>query len=120
MRLINKEKDRVILALTAKELSIIRLSIGEVLDAIETWEIPVRVGVTAVEAKAFWSRLGEVISRANGRTQIELQVSASELLIANNALNEICNGIDIPEFEARIGAPVDDARNLLSEVHALV
>lgn len=34
----------------------------------------------------------------------EINITEEELLISNSALNEICNGIDIAEFETRIGA----------------
>ena len=34
----------------------------------------------------------------------DVQFSLDELLVVSNALNEVCNGIDVPEFHARIGA----------------
>ena len=41
-----------------------------------------------------------------------------ELLIINNALNEICNGISMAdsEFETRVGNTRDAARKLLAKV----
>ena len=36
--------------------------------------------------------------------QAQLTIDENELLILNSALNEICNGISVPEFETRIGA----------------
>ena len=33
----------------------------------------------------------------------EIRLTASELAIINNALNEICHGIDLPGFASRIG-----------------
>lgn len=44
----------------------------------------------------------------------EINLSESELLILNSALNEICNGIDIAEFETRIGSKKESAATLLS------
>lgn len=46
-------------------------------------------------------------------------LSADELLIVNNAINEICNALDVAEFSTRIGASVDEARSLLRQVGEL-
>jgi hypothetical protein len=34
---------------------------------------------------------------------VQLQLSEAELALITNALNEVCNGIDLFEFEARMG-----------------
>jgi len=36
----------------------------------------------------------------------------------NNALNEVCNGIDVEEFETRLGWPRNRLSELLSQIHA--
>lgn len=46
----------------------------------------------------------------------EINITESELLILNSALNEVCNGIDIAEFETRIGSEKDDVVALLNKV----
>jgi len=50
-----------------------------------------------------------------------LTLDERELLIINNALNEICNGVDIDDFEfpARIGADREEAQALLQRVGRL-
>ena len=47
-------------------------------------------------------------------------LSTSELVLLNNALNEVCNGIDIPdsEFATRLGVDRKAARQLLEKVAA--
>jgi hypothetical protein len=46
-----------------------------------------------------------------------VQLSRHQLVILNNALNEICNGIDLDdEFFTRIGADSEEVQLLLSEV----
>ena len=52
--------------------------------------------------------------------EITAQFTADELLIINNALNEICNGIDVDEFGTRIGASTDEVRSLLTSVGSLI
>jgi hypothetical protein len=46
----------------------------------------------------------------------QLELTASELLILNNTLNEVCNGIDVPEFHTRIGAEKTDVALLQKNV----
>jgi len=50
----------------------------------------------------------------------KVQLSMAELRMINNALNEVCNGVHIPEieFETRLGQPRETYRQLLEEVHA--
>jgi hypothetical protein len=48
--------------------------------------------------------------------------STEELTLINNALNEVCNGVDIEEWEfpARLGATRDEARDLLRRMGTLL
>jgi hypothetical protein len=49
-----------------------------------------------------------------------VELTKNELDIINNALNEVCNGINLKgEFDTRMGCPVEDARELLVKIHAL-
>jgi hypothetical protein len=49
-----------------------------------------------------------------------VELTKDELRIVNNALNEVCNGIDLEgEFETRMGCSVEEARELLTKIHAL-
>ena len=61
--------------------------------------------------------------RLNGHDQTwpkTIQFSRDELSIVNNALNEVCNGIDLKdEFDTRMGCTVEEARALLANIRAL-
>lgn len=49
-----------------------------------------------------------------------VELTKDELGIINNALNEVCNGIDLEgEFDTRMGCTVEEARAVLAKVHAL-
>ena len=50
----------------------------------------------------------------------QVGLSKDELLILYAALNEICNGIDVHEFETRIGATTEQALKLMGEVGQLL
>ena len=50
----------------------------------------------------------------------EIRLTMGELAIINNALNEICHGIDLPEFATRIGAEPEEVRRLLAAFSALL
>lgn len=47
-------------------------------------------------------------------------ISRDELLIVNAALNEVCNGIEVFDFETRIGADRERVAALLKEVGLLL
>lgn len=53
---------------------------------------------------------------ATFRKQADLRLTEDELLVLNSALNEICNGISVSEFETRIGATRDDVAPLLMKI----
>jgi hypothetical protein len=53
---------------------------------------------------------------------LNLALSPDEALILNNALNEVCNGVDIEdwEFPTRLGGDREEARALLVRVGQLL
>ena len=51
---------------------------------------------------------------------MQVELTDDELQIINNALNEVCNGIDLRgEFDIRMGCTVEQARELLEKIHGL-
>jgi len=46
-------------------------------------------------------------------------LTPGELLIISNALNEVCNGIDIPEFSTRMGVSLEEVQSLLKSIGVL-
>ncbi len=48
-----------------------------------------------------------------------IRLTFDEIMIINNTLNEVCHGVDIPDFSTRIGAEIDDVKNLLHLIHNL-
>ena len=59
----------------------------------------------------------EIIESTKDKMTVSL--SSTELIIINNALNEICNGVDIPEFETRLGYSREQVGKLLDQIHSL-
>jgi hypothetical protein len=59
----------------------------------------------------------EIVESKENKTIVSL--SSAEITILNNALNEICNGFDIPEFETRIGYTRQQVEELLDQIHSL-
>jgi len=50
-----------------------------------------------------------------------VELTKDELSIINNALNEVCNGIDLErEFDTRMGCTIEEARAVLAKIHRLV
>jgi hypothetical protein len=54
--------------------------------------------------------------QARGATVL---LTPDEVLTISNALNEVCNGLDLPEFATRMGVEREDALSLLKDVSAL-
>ena len=46
-----------------------------------------------------------------------IKISPKERMMINNALNETCNGMKIPDFENRVGFPKELVRALLAEIY---
>jgi len=51
--------------------------------------------------------------------RITLRLTKDEIGHWNNALNEVCNGISVANFQAAIGMTRDEAAALLERVHVL-
>jgi len=50
-----------------------------------------------------------------------IEVTPKELMIACNALNEVCNGVGLgDEFETRMGSTVNAARSLLDRLLSIL
>ena len=49
-----------------------------------------------------------------------LEIDEKELELINNALNEVCNGIDISEFMTRLGQSEEAAQTLLKRLNSLL
>ncbi len=50
------------------------------------------------------------------RHTMQVELSREELEIVNNALNEVCHGLDIEEFSTRMGATKAEVLKLLHRV----
>lgn len=51
---------------------------------------------------------------------ITIILSNNEIIIVNNALNEIINGIEITEFETRIGFSEEIVKELLDNIKKIL
>jgi hypothetical protein len=53
-------------------------------------------------------------------TAMIVELSPNELLIINNALNKVCNGISLSgEFSTRMVCSLEAAQELLAKIHAI-
>jgi len=53
------------------------------------------------------------------RDKIILELSKVELGVFCNALNEVCNGIEVWEFDSRMGIKIEDARTMLKSLSSV-
>ena len=61
-------------------------------------------------------------AKSTTRGKFLLDVSRSELILLNNALNEVCNGVAIAdaEFATRLGGSREQLVHLLGRINAMV
>jgi len=77
-------------------------------------ELGTRVA-SSKEIEEFCSLITRLALQANG--EIIVDFSKTEVVILNHLLNEVCNGIKMPEFETKIGIPREQARQLLESIN---
>lgn len=51
--------------------------------------------------------------------EVFISVSVEELETISNALNEVCNALDLDEFQTRMGVTLDEAQALLARISAV-
>jgi hypothetical protein len=56
-----------------------------------------------------------------GRRRATVELDEDEVMLLNNALNEVCNGVHISdaEFATRLGGDRAETRRLLDRIHEL-
>jgi hypothetical protein len=55
-----------------------------------------------------------------GNHSASVFVTEAELVLLNNALNELLNGVDISDFDTRLGTSRKDAEELLHQIGSLL
>jgi len=50
------------------------------------------------------------------KDKVVLELSKDELGVLSNALNEVCNGIEVWEFDTRMGIKIENARTMLDSL----
>lgn len=53
------------------------------------------------------------------KDKIIIELTKCELGVIINALNEVCNGIEVWEFDTRMGIAIEDARIFLKSLGSL-
>ena len=51
--------------------------------------------------------------------KITIEISKDELGVLSNALNEVCNGIEVWEFDTRMGIKIEGARSILDSLTSI-
>jgi hypothetical protein len=50
-------------------------------------------------------------------SHVVLDLTHNELILLNNALNEVCHGLDLPDFSTRLGAERDELEALQLQIN---
>ncbi len=54
--------------------------------------------------------------RESDDAHVVLELTHNELIVLNNALDEVCHGIDLPDFSTRLGVQRDEIEALLRQI----
>ncbi|NNN21002.1 MAG: hypothetical protein HKL80_03255 [Acidimicrobiales bacterium] len=57
-----------------------------------------------------------MIFQEEGPDDFVIRLSRDEVLLLNNALNEVCNAIEVWEFSTRLGSKREEALEMLNEI----
>jgi hypothetical protein len=99
-----------------EDLEIFQNILKEVRLALEGGGYETRVGVSPRQAGGFFESILQEM-KESGKSDIKISLSNREVGLLNNLLSEACNGINIHNFEAKIGITEKEAKNLLNLVH---
>ncbi len=56
----------------------------------------------------------------NSLTSADIRLSIDELLTIHQSLNEVCNGIDLFEFQTRIGVSREEVLHLMKIISQII
>lgn len=127
MRIIDDKN--LVAELSYEELILIRNAMSFVHKSIEDWEFHARLGVQRDDFFKIIQRIEAIsipLQKDNGEKKqgtinsnnnnLKIKITNDEFLGMVNALNEVCNGIRVPEFYKSIGADKETVFHLLNQV----
>ncbi|NEP41428.1 MAG: flavodoxin [Okeania sp. SIO2H7] len=102
-----------------EDLKIFQNILKEVRLALEGGGYETRVGVSPRQAGGFFESILQEMKESGDR-EIQVSLSRLEITVLNNLLSEGCHGINIQNFEAKIGVAKKEAKNLLNLVNRAI
>jgi len=91
---------------TNQDLKILMNALNEVYEtqAISNWEFPIRLNVEREKVREFSNLLLQLEMAGKEKEEVDVKFSSDDVRLLNNALNEICHGIRVLDFESKIGS----------------
>lgn len=114
MKVVERLDEIAIVQFEPSEVTALRNTLNEVCNTLSPWDFKTRTGFSHEE---FLVLLDSI---AQSHEDVDFQFSTDELRLLNNALNEVCNGIRLSDFEGKIGVSRDQAKDLLNSIHRLI
>lgn len=106
--------------LTREELYIIYSALNEICNISEIPDFELRIGFPEETVAALFKKMSHTYDLLKQQRKpdasVEIDLTFDELSMINDTLNEICNGIEIPEFELRIGYQRERALAILKKI----
>ncbi len=95
--------------LSMDDLVLFRNILKQVRLALENGGFETRLNLSPRQAHGFLEVIAQEIQESNNNESI-IGLSGIEIIFFNNLFNEICNGIAVSNFEAKIGVSRDEVR----------
>lgn len=120
MEIVKATKEKVKVQVSVHELTTFSNTLSEVYDTLYASEFKTRMGVSRESVKSLSNSILELLNDGLINRKIVTQFSIDELVTLNNALNEVCNGIKVSDFEVKLGVSRENAKSLLSSVSKML
>lgn len=119
MRIIKIESNSVDVQFSVYELIALRNVLNEVYNSLPKSEFETRMGVSRKEVRRFAEVILQRIKKLNKNSEAHFNLLIKDILTFNDALNEVCHGFKVENFETKLGISKQEAKLLLSSINKI-
>jgi hypothetical protein len=122
MEIIKVTKNIATVNISTQELKILRNALATIQEVLPVKSFQVRVDYSHQRVKEFEELISKLIEQEDvnySNHQVNVSFDFDETKMFNNALNEICHGVKVPNYELQIGSSWEVVKKLLSTVNKM-
>jgi hypothetical protein len=118
MEIIERKSESIESQLSTDELNILIKVIDKIFYSLSESDIKVRIGMCKKELVVLLSSLAK--HKNNDKPATNIKFMLNDILMLNNALNEVFNGINIIDFESEIGVSREKYKVFFQSIRDLI